>query len=97
MDKNLPANPGERKDAALIPGSGKSPGEGHGNPFQYSCLEKPMDREAWQATVHKVTKSQAQLKQRSTHTRTHEGLKTIKLYSGNIKNLKVGGAKMAEE
>ena len=71
MDKNLPVNPGERKDAALIPGLGKYPGEGHDNPFQYSCLEKPMDREAWQATVHKVTKSRAQLKQLSTHTHTH--------------------------
>ena len=44
-----------------IPGSGRSPGEGNGNPLQYSCLENPMDRGAWQATVHGVTKSQAQL------------------------------------
>ena len=45
------------KDMGSIPGSGRSPGEGHGNPFQYSCLENSMDRGAWQATVHVVTKS----------------------------------------
>ena len=52
--KNLPANAGDARDLGLIPGSGKSPGVGNGNPFQYSCLENPMDREAWQATVHRV-------------------------------------------
>ena len=55
--KNLPANAGDVRDAGLIPGLGRSPGEGHGNPFQYSCLENPMDRGAWQAAVHRVTKS----------------------------------------
>ena len=45
-------------DTDWIPGSGRSPGEGHGNPLQYSCLENPMDRGAWQATVHGVIKSQ---------------------------------------
>ena len=44
-------------DLGLIPGLGRSPGEGNGNPLQYSCLENPMDREAWQATVHGVTES----------------------------------------
>ena len=44
-------------DPGSIPGSGRSPGEGHGNPLQHSCLENPMDRGAWQATVHGVTKS----------------------------------------
>ena len=53
MVKNLPANAG---DGGLIPGSGRSPGEGNGNPLQYSCLENSMDRGAWWATVHKVTK-----------------------------------------
>ena len=48
-------------DTGLIPGSGRSLGEGTGNPFQYSCLENPMDRGAWQATPHEVTKSQTQL------------------------------------
>ena len=51
--KNLPANAGNE---GLIPGSGRSSGEGNGNPFQYSCLENPMDRGAWWATVHGVTK-----------------------------------------
>ena len=51
--KNLPANAG---DAGLIPRSGRSPGEGNGNPLQYSCLRNPMDRGAWQATVHGVNK-----------------------------------------
>ena len=45
--KNLPANAGDAGDVGLISRSGGSPGEGNGNPFQYSCLEKPMDREAW--------------------------------------------------
>ena len=48
-------------DPDLIPGSGRSPGEGNGNPLQYSCLENSMDREAWQGIVHGVTKSQTQL------------------------------------
>ena len=48
-------------DPGSIPGSGKSPGEGNGNPFQYSCLENPIDGGAWQATVHGVTKSQTRL------------------------------------
>ena len=55
--KNPPANAGELRDAALIPGSGRSLGGGHGNPLQYSCLESPMDRGAWWATVHRVAKS----------------------------------------
>ena len=49
-------------DPASIPGSGRSPGEGHGNPLQYSCLENPMDRGAWWATVHGVAKSQTRLR-----------------------------------
>ena len=56
--KNPPANAGDIRDADSIPGSGRSPGEGHGKPLQYSCLDNPMDREAWRATVHGVTKSQ---------------------------------------
>ena len=48
--KNPPANAGDMGDAGLIPGSGRSPRGGHGNPLQYSCLENPMDRGAWQAT-----------------------------------------------
>ena len=58
--KNPPANAGDVRDVGLIPASGISPGEGRNNPLQYSCLENPMDREAWQATVHGVTKSRTQ-------------------------------------
>ena len=56
-------------DVGSIPGSGRSPGGGHGNPLQYSCLEDPMCRGAWRATVHGVAKSQTWLKWLSTHTR----------------------------
>ena len=66
--KNLPANAGDIRDMSSIPGLGRSPGEGHGNPLQYSCLENPMDRGAWGTTVHGVTKSQTRLKQLSMHT-----------------------------
>ena len=58
MVKNLPANARDTRDAGSISGSGRSPGEGNGNPLQYSCLENSMDRGAWQATVHGVVKSQ---------------------------------------
>ena len=68
MVKNLPANAGDIRDVGSIPGLGRSPGRGHGNPLQYSCLENPMDREAWQATVLGVTKSQTWLKQLCMHT-----------------------------
>ena len=65
--KNPPANSGDVIDVGLFPGLGKSPGGGHDNPLQYSCLEGPMDRGAWQAMVHRVTKSWARLKCLSTH------------------------------
>ena len=64
--KNPPANEGEIKDPGFIPGLGRSPGGGQGNPLQYSCLENPMDRGAWRATDHKVTKSQTRPKRLST-------------------------------
>ena len=63
MVKNLPASAGDLKDIGLIPRLGRYPGGKHGNPLQYSCLENLMDRGAWQATVHGVTKSQTRLKQ----------------------------------
>ena len=66
--KNLPANAGDIRDMGLISGLGRSPGEKHGNPVQYSCLENPMDTGAWWATVHGVTKSWTRLKQLSTYT-----------------------------
>ena len=61
--KNPPANAGDIKDAGSIPGLGRSPGGGHSNPFQYSCLENPINRGAWWPTVHRVAKSQTRLTQ----------------------------------
>ena len=66
MEKNLPANAG---DPGFIPASSRRfPGEGNGNPLQYSCLENPKNRGAWQGTVHGVAKSWTRL---NTHTHTH--------------------------
>ena len=56
--KNLPASARDAEDVGLIPGLGRSPGEGRGNPLQYYCLENPMDRGAWWAIVQEVTKNQ---------------------------------------
>ena len=55
MVKNPPANAGDERDMGSIPGLGRFSRGGHGNPLQYSCLENPMDREAWQAIVHGVS------------------------------------------
>ena len=59
--KDPPANAGDMRDAGSIPGLGRNPGEGDGHPPQYSCLENSMDRAAWWAIVHGVSKSWAQL------------------------------------
>ena len=59
--KNLPVNAGDQRDVGSIPGLGRSPGGGHDNPLQYSCLENVMGRGAWWATVHGVGKSRTQL------------------------------------
>ena len=59
--KNTPANAGAAGDLGSISGLGRSPGKGNGTPLQYSCLENPVDREAWWATVHEVAKSQTPL------------------------------------
>ena len=69
MVKNLPANAGDLRDAGLIPGLGRSPGGGHGNPLQYSCLENPMGRRAWWTTILRVARSRTLLKQLSTYAR----------------------------
>ena len=66
--KSPPANAGDLRDTGSVPGSGISPGGGHGSPVQYSCLENPMDREACRGTVHGVAKSQARLKRLSMYT-----------------------------
>ena len=58
MVKNLPASAGDTRDAGSIFESGRSPGEGNGNPLQYSCLENPMDRAAWRTTVPGVAESE---------------------------------------
>ena len=70
--KNPPANAGDIRDAGLIPGLGRYPGESHGNPLQYSCPENPMDRGAWRVTVHGVAKSQTRLTQLSMRASTHD-------------------------
>ena len=72
MVKNPPANAGDIRDAGLIPGLGRSPGEGNDNPLQYSCLENPMDRGAWRAMVHTV--AQSDTTDATEHTRMQEGL-----------------------
>ena len=59
--KNLPGNSGATRDSGSISGLGRHPGEGNGNPLQYSCLGNSMDRGAWRATVHGTVKSQTQL------------------------------------
>ena len=66
--ENPPAYKGDAGDMGSIPRSGRSPGGGHGNPLQYSCLENPIDRGAWRTTVHGVTESQTRL---STHTHVY--------------------------
>ena len=68
--KNWPANAEGRRDVGSMPGSGRSPEEGNGNPLQYSCLANPMDREAWWATVHSVVKSQ-DAAEATSHSRVH--------------------------
>ena len=70
MVKNLPANAGDIRHAGLILRSERCLGEGHGNPLQYSSLENPMDREIWQAAVHRAAQSQTRLKRLITHLGT---------------------------
>ena len=68
--KNLPGKAGDVRNVGWIPGLGRSPEGGHDNPLQYYCLENPMDRGTWQATGHRVTKSQTRLKGLSTAERS---------------------------
>ena len=74
--KNPPANAEEAGDADSIPGLGRSPGGGHSNPLGCSCLENPMDRGDWWATVHRVSKNQIQLVTEHTHTHAHTHTRT---------------------
>ena len=75
MLKNLPAKAGGARDAGSVPGSGRSPGVGNGNPVQYSCLENSMDRGGWWATIHGVAKELDTTK----HSTAHQHL-YIKVY-----------------
>ena len=68
VEKNLPANAGDIRDVGLVPESGRCPAGRHDNTLQYPCLENPVDRGAWRATVHRVTQSRTQLKRLTTHT-----------------------------
>ena len=83
MVNNLPANGGDARDAGLIPVLGGSPGGGHGNSLQYSCLGNAMDRRAWWATVHRVEKSQTQLND-SMHTQTFRAVKAVCLMDSRL-------------
>ena len=84
--KESACDAGDIKDVGSIPELGRSPGGGHGNPLQYSCLESPMDREAWQATVHRVSNSQTQLKQLSTRAHAHTHTHTHTQYQASVSN-----------
>ena len=84
MVKNLPANTG---NSALIPGSGRSLGGGNGSPLQYSCLGSPMDREAWEATVYRVTKESARLSNSTTTTCLLKNLETETISSLKLRCL----------
>ena len=75
--KNPPANAGDIRDMDSIPELGRFPGGGHGNSLQYYCLENLMDRGAWWATVHRVSKSRTLLRRLSTHGWTHKAVTTI--------------------
>ena len=87
--KNLPASVGDIRDMGSIPGLGRSPGGGHGNPLQYSCLENPADREAWWVAVHRVTKSWTLLKQLCTHNLDGKSVQYWLPLAGSSKTLGV--------
>ena len=80
MVKNLSVNAEDAGDAGSIPGLGRSPGGGHGNPLQYSCLENPMERETWWTTVHGVAKNWTRLK---WHTHAFRNLQPLYFLSSN--------------
>ena len=81
MVENLPAMKTDAGDAVgSVPGSGRSPGEGNGNPLHYFCLENPMDRGDWWATVHRVTQSWTRPKLLSMHIRSQGVKKTVQYH-----------------
>ena len=75
--KNPPASSGGARDVGSIPGSGRFPGEVNSNPIQYSCLEKPIDRGAWWAKVHRVAKSQTWMSMHAHTCKTEVHLRAI--------------------
>ena len=79
--KNPSASAADIRDASSAPGLGRSPGEGNGNPLQYSCLENPMDRGAWWAAICGVTESQTRL---SNLTRTHQDSISVAVERGHV-------------
>ena len=79
--KNPATDAGDTRDKGSIPGPGRRPGGGHGNPLQYSCLENSTDRGAWGAAVHRVPKSWTQLKRLSTHTRILKNTEKFQEYN----------------
>ena len=91
--KEPPANAGDTRDANSIPGSGRSPGGGDGNPLQDSCLENPMDRGVWWATVHRVAKSRTWLKWLSTHACSQKSVRKFPPPSSSCQ----GGSKKEED
>ena len=90
MVKNLPANAGDLRDVGWLPGLERSPGGGHGNPLQYSRLENPMNKGAWRATVHVVTKSHTRPKQLGMHACTHS-CEVLPRVGGEPENMAPGG------
>ena len=82
--KNLPANAEDTRDTSSIPGLGRSPGEGNGNPHQYSCLENPIDRGVWWATVHEVSKSQTQLSDTQREQKNNSKKKIVEKIFANL-------------
>ena len=94
MVKNPPANAGDLRDLGSIPGSGRSPEGGHGNPLQYSCLENPMDRGGWQATAHEMAKSQTPLSDLHFHftLMTYQAARAVKPLLANAGDARDSGS-----
>ena len=86
MAKNLPVNARDIRDAGSIPELGRSPGGGNDYPLQYSCLENPIGRGAWQAMVHSIAESRTRLKQPSMRALSPDNLAKIQMGSWEVKD-----------